>query len=139
MIFYLIIAGLIFVVAKYLLPVLAPFLVGLVITLLLNPLIRFVGRLEPRLKKPFAIVLCTCFYIVLGYLLFNFGWQLTQRIGDLIARIPALFETQIAPALWMLYERIQELAHDVDPSLAQEINNIFNETMQNMRVYITEY
>lgn len=39
----------------------------------------------------------------------------------------------------MLYDRIQELAHEVDPALAGEINAIFNETMQNMRVYITEY
>ena len=58
-------------------------------------------------EKPFAIALCAAFYILLGYLVVNFGWQLTQKVGDLIARIPALFETQIAPALWMLYDRIQ--------------------------------
>ncbi|MEE0435889.1 MAG: sporulation integral membrane protein YtvI [Peptococcaceae bacterium] len=138
-IFYFIIAGLVFAVSKYLLPVLAPFLVALVVTMVLNPLIRFVGKHEPRLRKPFAILLCAAFYIILAYLLLNFGWQLTQKVGDLIARIPALFETQIAPALWMLYDRIQDLATQVDPGLAQEIDAIFNETMQNMRVYITEF
>ena len=138
-IFYAIIVGLLFVVCKYLLPVLAPFIIGLIVTMTLNPLIRIVGRKEPRLKKPFAIAICTLFYILVAYLLVNFGWQLTQKVGDLIARVPALFETQIAPALWMLYDRIQEMAHEIDPSLAQEINSIFNETMQNMRVYITEY
>ena len=138
-IFYALIVGLLVLGAKYLLPVLTPFIVALVVTMSLNPLIRFVGRQEPRLKKPFAIALCAVFYILVGYLLVNFGWQLTQKVGDLIARVPALFETQIAPALWMLYDRIQELAHEVDPSLAQEINSIFNETMQNMRMYVTEY
>lgn len=138
-IFYVIIIGLLLVGGKYLLPVLTPFIVGLIVTMVLNPLVRMVGRHNPRLKKPFAIALCAVFYLVVAYLLVNFGWQLTQKAGDLIARVPALFETQIAPALWMLYERIQELAREVDPSLAQEINAIFNDTMQNMRVYITEY
>lgn len=138
-IFYCIIVGLLFVGCKYLLPVLMPFLIALVVTLLLNPLIRLVGRHEPRLRKPFAIVLCAAFYIVCAYLLINFGWQMTQKIGDLIARIPALFEMKIAPALWMIYDHIQEVAHSVDPSLSQEINAIFNDMMQNMRVYITEY
>lgn len=138
-IFLMIIAGLVFAICKYLLPVLTPFIVALIVTMCLNPLIRIVGRHEPKLRKPFAIALCAGFYIVLAYILINFGWSLTQKVGDLIARIPALFEAQIAPALWMLYDRIQELANDVDPSLAHEINAIFNETMQNMRVYITEY
>lgn len=138
-IFLLIIAGLIFVACKYLLPVLTPFIVALVVTMVLNPLIRFVGRHEPRLRKPFAIMLCAGFYIVCAYILVNFGWSMTQKAGDLIARIPALFESQIAPALWMIYDHIQEMARSIDPSLSQEINAIFNETMQNMRVYITEY
>ena len=138
-IFYCIIVGLLFVVSKYLLPVLMPFLVALVVTLILNPLIRFVGRHEPRLRKPFAIALCALFYIICAYLLVNFGWTLTQKIGDLISRIPALFETQIVPALWMVYDQIQEMAHSIDPSLSQEINAIFYDGMQNMRVYITEY
>lgn len=138
-VFYVLIIGLVLVASKYLLPVLSPFIVGLIITMMLNPLVRFVGTKAPHLRKPFAILLCACFYIFVGYLLVNFGWSLLQKIGDLVARFPALFESQIAPALWMLYDRIQELAADVDPSLAEEINAIFNETMQNMRVYITEY
>lgn len=82
-IFYVLIVGLLVVGAKYLLPVLTPFIVGLIVTMTLNPLIRFVGRHEPRLKKPFAIALCAAFYILLGYLVVNFGWQLTQKVGDL--------------------------------------------------------
>lgn len=138
-IFYVLIIGLLVVGGRYLLPVLTPFIVGLIVTMILNPLVRLVGRHKPKLKKPFAIFLCAVFYIVLAYLLVNFGWQLAQKVGDLIARVPALFETQIAPVLWMLYDRIQELATEVDPSLATEINAIFNEAMQNMRVYVTEY
>lgn len=134
-IFYVLIVGLLVVGAKYLLPVLTPFIVGLIVTMTLNPLIRFVGRHEPRLKKPFAIALCAAFYILLGYLVVNFGWQLTQKVGDLIARIPALFETQIAPALWMLYDRIQELAHEVDPALARDQRDLQRNHAEHARLH----
>ena len=139
-IFYVLIVGLLVVGAKYLLPVLTPFIVGLICDDDLESADPFCRPARTTAEKTFLRSRsCAAFYILLGYLVVNFGWQLTQKVGDLIARIPALFETQIAPALWMLYDRIQELAHEVDPALAGEINAIFNETMQNMRVYITEY
>ena len=51
LIFYGLIGALLFVGAKYLLPVLMPFLLALVVTLLLQPLIRLVAKNAPKFKK----------------------------------------------------------------------------------------
>lgn len=138
-IFYGLIGALLFVSAKYLLPVLMPFLVGLMVALILQPLIRLVAKKAPKLKRLVAIVLCAAFYALCGYLVVNFGVQLVQKIGDMIARIPALYESHIVPALWMIYAKLDEFVANIDPSLTQQIDTIFVDLLQNMRLYITEY
>ena len=138
-IFYGFIGILIFAGAKYLLPVLMPFFVGLVVALILQPPVRMLSEGRPHLKRIISIALCALFYLLCGYLLVNFGVQIFQKAGDMIARIPSLYETQIVPALWIIYEKIQDFAFSIDPSLVQEINRLFNDLVQNMRLYITEY
>lgn len=138
-IFYGLIGALLFVGAKYLLPVLMPFLLGLVVTLMLQPPIRLVAKKKPRLKRLTAIVLCAAFYALCAYLVVNFGVQIFQKIGDMIARIPALYESHIVPALWMMYAKLDEFLANIDPSFTQEIDAIFVDLLQNMRLYITEY
>lgn len=139
LIFYGLIGALLFVGAKYLLPVLMPFLLGLLVTLILQPLIRLVAKQVPNFKRLIAIALCAAFYILCGYLVVNFGVQLFQKVGDMIARIPALYESHIVPALWMIYAQINEFVANIDPNLTKEIDAIFVDLLQNMRLYITEY
>lgn len=138
-IFYGFIGILIFAGAKYLLPVLMPFFMGLLVALLLQPPVRMLSEGRPQLKRVISLALCTLFYLLCGYLLVNFGVQIFQKAGDMIARIPALYETQIVPAMWILYEKIQDFAFSIDPSLVQEINKLFNDLVQNTRLYITEF
>ncbi|MDO4280252.1 MAG: sporulation integral membrane protein YtvI [Peptococcaceae bacterium] len=138
-IFLGLIALMVFFGCKYLLPVLAPFLVALVVTLMLQPLIRLVAKRQPRLRRVAAFAICTGFYLLCGYLLINFGVQLVQRAGNLIAQLPAMYEKQIVPALWMASDRIGAFVYSIDPRLAQELNDAFMDSLQNMRLYITEY
>ena len=138
-IFYGFIGILIFAGARYLLPVLMPFFLGLLVALMLQPPVRMLSEGRPQLKRVISVAMCALFYLVAGYLLVNFGVQIFQKAGDMIARIPALYETQIVPAVWIVYERIQDFAFSIDPSLVQEINKLFNDMVQNMRLYITEY
>ena len=139
LIFYGLIGALLFVGAKYLLPVLMPFLLALVVTLLLQPLIRLVAKNAPKFKRAVALLLCAVFYIICAYLVVNFGVQLFQKVGDMIAHIPALYESYIVPAMWMIYARVNEFVENIDPSLTKEIDAIFMDLLQNMRLYITEY
>lgn len=139
LIFYGLIGALLFLGAKYLLPVLMPFLLGLLVTLLLQPLIRLVAQKAPKFKRLSALALCAIFYLLCGYMVVNFGVQLFQEIGDMIARVPALYESRIVPALWMIYDQLNDFVSNIDPNLTKEIDAIFVDLLQNMRIYITEY
>ncbi len=139
LVFYCLIAGLFIVLCKYLLPVLMPFVFALIVTLILQPSIHAVERKEPRLKKPFAILICALFYFICAYLLINFGVSMVQKAGNMVARIPAIYESQIVPALWMGYDKLDTFVGNIDPYLSKELDNMFRVSMQNMRLSITEY
>ena len=139
LVFYCLITAILFVVCKYLLPVLMPFVLALLVTLILQPAIHAVEKRYPRLKKASAILFCALFYFLCSYFLVNFGVSLVQKAGNMIARIPALYESQIVPALWMGYEKLDTFARSIDPSLSSELDAMFRDTMQNMRLSITEY
>ena len=74
--YWCIIAGLIYVCAKYLLPALAPFVIGFCIAFLLKPLINHLTKTTQRARRLVAACCLTVFYVLAATLLIVLGTRL---------------------------------------------------------------
>ena len=136
-------AVLIFLAGEYALPVLMPFVWAFLFALLMQ---KPSGKLSARLhcrKKPVALLLLIVFYLLLLGLLLLGGGQLITVVGNFIARLPELYQTEIAPFLESILDKLGEalsgtglfMAGEIENSLQQFVDN-FGQTLSSVSVSI---
>lgn len=95
-----------FSLLKYLLPLIWPFLAGLGLAAVLNPVAAGLGKRFPKGRKWCSVIVLLGFYLVAGLLLGVFGAKLFSSIESMAAGLPQLFKERIQPFLAELPERI---------------------------------
>lgn len=120
--YFAIILGIAVVLARYALGVLMPFLVALLVSLLLNPAVRFL-REKWRVHKAVAGVgVVLLFYVLVGLLLFVLGTQLFYAAKSFFVRLPSLYTDSVAPWLSGLFASLQSFAGKLDPDASAAYN-----------------
>lgn len=91
--------GLVYVVIKYLLPLLMPFIIGIIIAGIFRRPIDFVQK-KTRLKRSIvSILILILFYGIVGLLLSMLGFKVFTFIKEVFSGLPSLYEHTIEPAL----------------------------------------
>ena len=104
--YFIILVGVLYFILKKLFPIFLPFVIGLLIAALLNPLIRFltvrtnVGR---KVWSPAAVLL---FYALLGALIYLFGARIVGFVQGIAGRLPAYYSSTIEPQINLLADKI---------------------------------
>ena len=88
--YWCIIAGLVYACAKYLLPALAPFVLGFCIAFLLKPWINRLSQTTQRSRRLVAVCCLAVFYALAATLLIVLGTRLVIFLQDAIARLPGI-------------------------------------------------
>ncbi|MCD2492454.1 sporulation integral membrane protein YtvI [Lacrimispora sp. NSJ-141] len=104
--YFIIMVGVLYFILKKLFPIFLPFVIGLLVAVILNPVIRFLSnkiRLDRKFFAPVAVVL---FYVLLGILIYFFGARIFAFIQEMAKKLPAYYETHIEPQLSMLMDKI---------------------------------
>ncbi len=120
--YFAIILGIVVLLARYALGVLTPFLIALVVSLLLKPL---VGILHEKVKLPrsvIGIVLVVLFYALVGLLLTVIGVQLFSAAKSFFLTLPALYTNAIVPWMNRAFISLQEFAGHLSPDAAAAYN-----------------
>jgi len=112
-IFIIMILGLGYIGIKYVVPLLMPFVIGMIIAVCFRRLIDLVQSKTKIRRSIISIVILLIFYIALGYLIFIIGFKIVNFIGDLVSNIPTLYENTIRPAIETLANNISKQFPDV--------------------------
>ena len=89
-IYALIIAGIVYLVFKYAIFVVMPFLLGFAVAALINPVVRFLSRRYDLKRRPAGIMLLLLFYATIGMLITIGVVRLTVLFGEFSGALPFL-------------------------------------------------
>lgn len=102
-IYALIIAGIVYLVFKYAIFVVMPFLLGFAVAALINPIVRFLSRRYDLKRRPAGILLLLLFYATIGMLITIGVVRLTVFFGEVSGELPDLYRDKLEPALNKLF------------------------------------
>lgn len=109
-IYALIIAGIVYLVFKYAIFVVMPFLLGFAVAALINPIVRFLSRRYDLKRRPAGIMLLLLFYATIGMLITIGVVRLTVFFGEVSGELPDLYRDKLEPALNKLFGYINSFA-----------------------------
>lgn len=107
--FVAIIVVLVYLAFKYVLTLLLPFIIALILVSLLHPLIRFVNRKLKINQNLLSVILVGLLYLGVGGLMFGLIVKIVLLFRDALAKLPAFYESSIAPALYSLGDLLGRL------------------------------
>jgi len=122
-VYIVIILLLVYVGIKYLLPLLMPFVIGMIIAVVFRRMIDAIEK-GTHIKRVFvSIIVLLIFYGILGYFVSFIGFKVFIFLKDLFISLPALYETKIYPALDTLANDLMKQYPGIEDYLADFLNN----------------
>ncbi len=131
--YVIILVGVLYFVLKKLFPIFLPFVIGLLIAVLLNPLIRFLTAKTKFGRKVWSPAVVLLFYVLFGALIYLFGTKIVGFIQGAAGRLPSYYATTIEPQINLLADklassfpenqnRVLEMAGSVEGTMQDIIN-----------------
>ncbi len=100
--YFTIILLLVYVGIKFVLPLLMPFVIGMIIAVSFRKLIDLIEK-KTRMKRVLvSILMLIVFYGILGFFIVLIGFKLFDFVGALFSSLPDLYQETILPALTKL-------------------------------------
>lgn len=127
-IYYSLIGAIIYLVFKYAVFLVMPFVVGFGAASLLNPAVRWLCSRFRMKRRPAALFALVIFYIIIGTLLSIIVVRASVGIGELSGRLPSLYENSIEPMITSGLDTIRELLYELNgsgDSLSEGIVSLF--------------
>lgn len=129
--YFILILGIIFFIFKYALPVLFPFIIAFLISMLLRKPSDIISKYLKINRKFVGFVLLLALYGLIVFIFIFFGTKLFRYIGELFQKLPEIYLTHIEPALNIIIYKIQDVIPELDTILDLEniskyIMNIIN-------------
>ncbi len=129
-----VILGLIFAGFKYVLPLLMPFLLAFVFSVLLREPARFLSEKLRISRRLVSTILVTLFFILLATLALLVGSQLFSYAKTAVSR----FNTVIVPAVESLTEAASKWTKRLDPSVVSALESIVESVLLSLRSKIAD-
>ncbi len=123
-VYFAMIAVLVYLAFKYVLAVLMPFVLAFIIAAVLRPVVKFIKKhmkFKLRLASTIVIVL---FYCTVGALLCLCVIRVTMALIGMMETLPEYYKNTLMPSVESLLSTIQEKLHIIDPDISLEINTV---------------
>ena len=108
-IYFLIIAAIVILIFKYAVPLLSPFVIALLISLLLRRPIRFLSQKTRIPYKPVAIVTVILFFATIGTVISLAAIKLFSSLARFVGTIPDLYTSHLAQPLTTIFDGMDGL------------------------------
>lgn len=123
-IYIVFILGLVYIAIKYVLPLLMPFVIGLIIALIFRKVIDYIEK-KTRIKRSFvSIIILIVFYGILVLIINIIGARVFTFLKDLFGQLPDLYRYTIEPALDKAVNNIMDQFPDIKPYAEDLLLNI---------------
>lgn len=123
-VYYVIVLAIMFIAIKYGLTWFLPFVIGLLVASILNPIINFISRTVKMNRKLTAIVIVLLFYSTVGVLITIFGAKIFIELKAIFIRLPDIYVSSIEPLFYMALENIENMIGKLDPEMVQGIQDM---------------
>ena len=137
--YWAIIAGITYLIFRYLLNLLLPFVIALLVAWLLRPLGRLYRQRAPKLASALIVVTVLLFYLLLGFLAMLLLVDLLTGLAQYLGKLPELYTQTIEPGLRNLYANAQDLAARFDPSVADVVNMVLPQVISSVGGAVTNF
>lgn len=117
-VYFLLVLGIAIFICRYALPALLPFVIALLVSLLLKPVIRFLREKCHVHKTVAGIVIVLLFYALIGFLLAVLGIKLFSACKAFFISLPSIYVESILPWLREAFNAIEALAARINPESA---------------------
>ena len=136
--FYVILAALVLVFWKLLLPILMPFVIGFLIASIVQLPLNALRLKSRRKAKAAAIVLCIAFYALLIWGMVFFSVKVIDEVSTFAAAVPDLVYDYLYPVIWNVGDWIQNILEPIDMTLAQLVNEVGKTIASTLTKYATQ-
>jgi sporulation integral membrane protein YtvI len=122
--YYSMILALVYIVIKYILPLLMPFVIGAILALSFRRLIDLIEA-KAHIKRAFvSIFILLVFYGIIGFFAFLIGFKIINSIGELFIKLPTLYKDSLLPALQTSINQLNNYFPGMESALEDFMNNI---------------
>ena len=137
--YWAIIAGIAYLIMRYLLNLLLPFVIALLVAWLLRPLSRFYRQRLPRVASALIVLTVLLFYALIGVLAALVLVDLLTGLASYLDKLPNVYNQTIEPGLKDLYANAQALAARFDPSVADVVNMVLPQVISSVGGAVTDF
>jgi len=133
------ICAIVFLVYRYALGLIAPFLIAFIIVSLVHPLIR---RLKKAMKTERGVVsflVMLVIYTLVGTGLFFLIMNLTFRARDMFSRLGGFYENSIAPSLTQFWGNISVFVAALPGDMHVDIGTVQDAMMQGVQSFVLAF
>ena len=135
--YYGVIALVAFVVIRYALPMLAPFVIGAVVAYLLRHPIRLLNRKLSIPYKGAACIVVALFYGIIGSLLVLASIKAANWMVDTVGLLPTMYTTHAKPFFAEVTTNLERIFHDIDPQVLGVLEDLGNQTLNSLEGMIS--
>lgn len=135
--YFAIISALAFIVLKFSLTLLFPFVAALVIAYVLQRPIRFISTRLRLPQKLSAILIVLLFYGIIGTLLVLGSIRAFSYVSDLVQRLPQIYLLHVSPVLTDLFRELEHALSQADPSVVDTLDYLAGQLMQSLRSLVS--
>lgn len=130
--YFAIILAIAFILIKYALPQLAPFVIAFFIAYLLKHPIQFISRKLGVPRRLCAVILVLIFYGTIGILVALLTIKALSSISTLLPNLPMLFRLYIEPVFTQLFRELETAVGQLDPALLTAVEYMQDQFMNTL-------
>lgn len=138
-VFFIIIFGLSILLVRFALPALFPFVIALLVTLLLRPLVNFCVRRLHFNRKLAAALFVILFYGTIGLLVVLIVLKLIGALGAFIARLPEFFNQTVTPVIREVTASISEIIENFDADSTIDLNKTVSGIISALSTAVSDF
>ena len=116
-----------------------PFIIALVISIILKPVVRFLHEKLKLNRKIGALIMVILFYGIIGTGIVILIIQIGYSLKDLILKLPQTFYREIIPALNSVYDNINDWISKLDPDLLDPVQNAYNSLVSDLGTFLATF
>jgi len=118
-----------YLVLKFLVPVLVPFIIAFCVVWLLRFPSELLARKIGRGNKIILAILLTMFYVLVGFFVLKLSANVAPSIGNFFLQLPSIYTEQILPAMQDVYQELSGIMMEHNPDVVLEMESIFDQIL----------
>ena len=126
-VYFALIAGIVYLIFKYAIFIVMPFLLGFAAAALVNPPVRFLAKKFELKRRPTGILILLIFYATIGMLITVLVVRLVVAAGELSSSLPGIYSSRVEPALGAVFDFINRVIDRIDGILGGKLSGSFTE------------